>query len=133
HQQREDEHDAEAESDSAPNGPTALRRKRQCVRAGHDELAVGEVDEPQDAEDKADPHRHQRVDRAEPDRVGERLPIDAEDGQGAHVRYAPINASVSAACSGPSVSRTLPFASTYDRSANATVRCARLSTSRTAT
>ena len=41
--------------------------------------AVGEVDEPQDAEDEPDPDRHQRVDRAERRRVGERLPVDVED------------------------------------------------------
>ena len=37
------------------------------------ELAVGEVDQAQHAEDEADPDRHQRVDRPEADRVGERL------------------------------------------------------------
>ena len=41
------------------------RRVRERVGAGHDQLAVGEVDQPQHAEDEADADRHQRVDRAE--------------------------------------------------------------------
>ena len=58
------------------------RRERERVGAGHDQLPVGEVDEPQDAEDEPDPDRHQRVDGAEPDRVDERLGVDGGDGSG---------------------------------------------------
>ena len=107
------------------------RREGERVGAGHDELAVGEVDEPQDAEDEADPDRHQRVDGAEADGVDQRLRVDR--GDDAHERYAAIIRSVSSASAGVRVIRSSPFASTYVRSANATVRCARCSTSRTLT
>ena len=49
---------------------------RERVRAGHDQLAVGEVDEPQDAEDEADADGHQRVGRAEADGVDDHLGVD---------------------------------------------------------
>ena len=65
HRDREREHDGEAEDDPRPDRPAPLRRERERERAGHHELAVREVDEPQHAEDEADPDRHQRVDRAE--------------------------------------------------------------------
>ena len=52
----------------------------QRVRAGHHQLAVGEVDEPQHAEDEADPDGHQRVDRAQPDRVGQGLEVREVEG-----------------------------------------------------
>ena len=58
----------------------AARCERERVGAGHDQLAVGEVDEPQDAEDEADADGDQGVDRAERERVGEGLPVDVEDG-----------------------------------------------------
>ena len=65
----------------AQTGQPHSRRQRERERAGHHELAVGEVDEPQHAEDEADADRHQRVDRAERDRVGERLPVDVQDSE----------------------------------------------------
>ena len=52
---------------------------RERVGAGHDELAVGEVDEPQDAEDEADAHGHQRVGRAQADRVDDHLGVDRRE------------------------------------------------------
>ena len=58
--------------------PAALGRERERVRAGHDQLPVREVDEPEDAEDETDADRHQRIDPAQPDSVGERLPVAAE-------------------------------------------------------
>ena len=69
HRQRERDHDREAQDDAPHDRPVAVGREREG--AGHDELPVGEVDEPQHAEDEADAHGHQRVDRAEPDRVDE--------------------------------------------------------------
>ena len=65
HEHGQDEHGGEAEDDAGPHRPAPLRRERQRERARHDELAVGEVDEAQDAEDEPDADRHQRVDRAE--------------------------------------------------------------------
>ena len=76
---REREHDREAEDDPGPHRPAPLRGERERERARHHELAVGEVDEAQHAEDEPDPDRHQRVDRAERERVGERLPVDVEE------------------------------------------------------
>ena len=52
------------------------RREGERVRAGHHELAVGEVDEPQHAEDEADPDRHQRVDGAEAESVESGLEVE---------------------------------------------------------
>jgi len=52
----------QARRDGQRHGPVA--RERQGVGAGGDELAVGEVDEAQDAEDEGDPHRHERVEGA---------------------------------------------------------------------
>ena len=59
-------------------GGRPVGRERERVRPGHDQLPVGEVDEPQDAEDESDPDRHQRVDRAEADRVDQGLGIDPQ-------------------------------------------------------
>ena len=70
---------AKQSSDARPDRPVPLRRDREREGARHDQLAVGEVDEPQDTEDEADADGHQRVDRAEPDRVGEHLPVDVEN------------------------------------------------------
>ena len=64
---------------AGPDRPAPLRGEREREGAGHDELAVREVDEAQHAEDEPDADRHQRVDRAERDAVGERLPVDVED------------------------------------------------------
>src|SRR5919204_1538003 len=131
HQQRERDDDAEAEEDPTPERPAPLRGEREREGTRHDELAVCEVDEPQDSEHEPDANRHQRVDGAEPDRVDERLPVDVEDRE-RHARYAATSVCVSAASCGPSVSRTRPFDITCERSASATVRCARCSTSRIA-
>ena len=59
-----------------PDRPVAVGGERERERAGHHELAVREVDEPQDAEDEADADRHQRVDRADADRVDLHLRLD---------------------------------------------------------
>ena len=71
-----DEHDGEAEDDPRPHRPVPLGRERERERAGHDQLAVGEVDEPEDAEDEADADGHERVDGAEADRVDLHLQVD---------------------------------------------------------
>ena len=44
-------------------GQVPLRREGERVRTRHDQLAVREVDEAEDAEDETDADRHQRVDR----------------------------------------------------------------------
>ena len=77
--EREHEHDGEAEDDRRPHRPAPLGGHGERERARHHELAVGEVDEAQHAEDEADADGHQRVDRAERNRVGERLPVDVEE------------------------------------------------------
>src|SRR5207302_2084847 len=118
--------DGEAEDDAAPDRPAPARCERERNPARHYELAVREVDEPQHPEDEPDPDGHQCVDRALRGRVRDRLPVDG------HPKYAATSRSVSSASRGPSVSRSSPFASTWERSASATVRCARCSTSRTA-
>ena len=87
------------------------RGERERVRAGHDQLPVGEVDEPQDAEDEPDPDRHQRVDGAEADGVDQGLGVDG--GEADVMRGTPrIIFSVSSASAGVSVIRSSPFAST---------------------
>ena len=88
HRERERDHDGEAEDDPRPQRPVPLRGERQRVGPGHDQLAVGEVDEPEHAEDEADPDGHQRVDRAEAGGVDEHLPVDPEDAaeRGRHER-----------------------------------------------
>ena len=78
-ERREHEHDGEAERDSGPDGPAPVGRERKRERTRHDQLPVGEVDEPQDAEDEPDADSHEGVDRTERDAVSERLPIDVED------------------------------------------------------
>ena len=79
HRERERDDDREARGDAPRDGPS--RGEGERVRARHHELAVGEVDEPQDAEDEADPDGHQRVDRAEPERIGERREVEGgKDG-----------------------------------------------------
>src|SRR5581483_7646339 len=107
-----------AEEDPGPHRPVPLRRERKRERAGHDQLAVREVDQAEDAEDEPDADRHQGVDAAERDRIRDRLPRDA------HAKYAATSFSVSFASSGPSVRRIAPFDRTWLRSASATVRCA---------
>ena len=85
--ERQREHDGEAEGDLGPDGPVALGGEGERVRPCHDELAVGEVDESQDAEDETDPDRHQRVDGAETDRVDDRLGVHhGQDGRPGHER-----------------------------------------------
>ena len=98
-----------------PDRPVPLGREGERVGAGHDQLAVREVDEAEDAEDEADADGHQRVDGAEPDRVDEHLPVDAEHRERErrrHERYAATIFSVSPASAGVSVSRSSPFAIT---------------------
>ena len=103
------DHDREAGDDARRDRPA--RREGERVGAGHDQLPVGEVDEPEHAEDEPDPDRHQRVDGAEADGVDERLGIDRGERQ-AHARYAAIIFSVSSASAGVRVIRSSPFAST---------------------
>ena len=77
------------------------------------ELAVGEVDEPQHAEDEADADGHERVGRAQADRVDDDLRVDRGErgcGEGVHERYAATIVSVSSASAGVIVSRISPFA-----------------------
>src|SRR6266516_3973144 len=133
HRDGERHDDAEAQEDPDPDGPTALVREGERVGTGHHELAVGEVDEAEDAEDQADADRHQRIDAAEPECIGKCLPVGAEHGRHErHEKYADTSVSLSPAASGPSVRRRRPFDSTCERSARATVRCARCSTSKIA-
>ena len=75
HQDRQHEHDAEAEEDREPVRQAPLVAEGEREAAGHDQLPVGEVDEPEHAEDEPDPDRHQRVDAAERERVRERRPL----------------------------------------------------------
>ena len=82
----EHEDDAEAEHDPGPHRPVAVGREGERVGAGHDQLPVREVDQPQDAEDEADADGHEREDRAQPDRVDDGLRVDdAEQVQAAAV------------------------------------------------
>ncbi len=62
-----------------PGRPVGLDVNASVYAPAMIELPVGEVDEPQDAEDEPDADRHQRVDRAEPDRVDERLGVERRD------------------------------------------------------
>ena len=77
-QERERQHDGEADEDRRPVRQAPLRAEREREGAGHDQLPVGEVDEPQHAEDEPDPDRHQRVDAAE--RETRRRPSATSDG-----------------------------------------------------
>ena len=115
------DHDAEAERDPDHERQVPLGREGERVGAGHHELPVREVDEPEHAEDEPDADRHQRVHGPEADRVDDHLPADAEEPE-RHERYAATILSVSPASAGVSVSRSSPFAITYVRSASATVR-----------
>ena len=86
HRQRQDDHDREAERDPHADRPAALGCEGERERARHDQLAVGEVHQPEHAEDEPDADRHQREDRAEPDRVHLHLQVDGvaeEVGQAA--------------------------------------------------
>ena len=49
------------------------RRRQQRVAGERDEVAMGEIDEPHDAEHQADAERRQRVEAAEAQRVGDDL------------------------------------------------------------
>jgi hypothetical protein len=93
HEHREADHDREAEDDRQPRGqrlvPEVVRRlrpEREHVRAGHDELAVGEVHEAEHTEDEPDTERHQGVHRTEADRVDDRLRVDRCAEGTAHAR-----------------------------------------------
>jgi hypothetical protein len=79
HEQGERDHDREAEDDPGPDRPAPLGRERERERARHHELAVGEVHEPKHAEHEPDADGHQGVDGTEAERIGERLPVDAEN------------------------------------------------------
>ena len=68
------QHDAEAEEDRLPVRQPPLCAEGEREGAGHHQLPVGEVDEAEHAEDEADPHRHERVDAAERERVREHGP-----------------------------------------------------------
>ena len=85
HCEREDEHDREAEGDSDAHRPPVVGRERERERAGHDQLAVREVDQPHHAEDEPDADGHERVDRTEPDRVDLHLLVQgvADEARGA--------------------------------------------------
>ena len=79
HRERQCDHDGEAEQHRRPQRPVPLRGERERVGTRHDQLPVGEVDKPQHAEDEPDPDGHERVDRAQADRIDENLPVDPED------------------------------------------------------
>ena len=90
-----------------------VRRVGERVRAGHDELAIGEVDEAQDAEDEPDADGHERVGRSQADRIDDHLGVDRRERECAddvHERYAATIVSVSPASAGVIVSRISPFA-----------------------
>ena len=76
----------EAERDPHADRPVVIRGERERERAGHDQLAVGEVDQPHHAEDEADADRHERVDRTEPDGVHLDLEIDVAIANEGHER-----------------------------------------------
>ncbi len=52
------------------DGDTREAREHEQVDRDHHHVAVGEVDEPQDAEDERQPHGHHRVQAARAERVG---------------------------------------------------------------
>ena len=64
-----------------------------------------EVDEPKDAEDEPDPDSHERVDRAQGDRVNECLDVLGHDLP----KYASTMRRVSPASCGPRVNRSSPL------------------------
>ena len=76
HREGQSDDDGEAERDPSPHRPVPLGCEGERERTGHDQLAVGEVDEAEHAEDEADPDGHQREDRALADRVDLHLRIE---------------------------------------------------------
>ena len=76
HREREQEHDGDAERDPDPDRPVAIRGVGERERPGHDQLPIREVDEAKDAEHEPDADGHQRVDRAQADRVDLNLEVD---------------------------------------------------------
>ena len=84
HHERAGDDYCEAREDRDDPGLPAQVRER--VRAGGDQLTVGEVDEPENAEDEADPHRDDRVDGTEPDPVDQGLQKAHDGTHGAHER-----------------------------------------------
>ena len=86
----------------------------------------------QHAEDEADADGHQRVDGAQPDRVDDGLRVERADERRVTTGRRPPSAPCRRRRRGSRTRRSSPFASRYVRSASATVRCARCSTSSTA-
>ena len=82
HDEREGDDDDEAGDDAPDDAP--VRRERERVGAGHDELAVREVDEAEDAEDEPDPDRHQCIDGPETDSIGQGLRVDDGEERAGH-------------------------------------------------
>ncbi len=76
HRQRQPRTTAKQSAIPTATGPPTLEGEREREPAGHDQLAVREVHEAQDAEDETDADGHEREDRAEADRVDLDLKID---------------------------------------------------------
>ena len=72
--------------------PDCRQRKRHGERAGHEELAVGEIDDLEHAEDQRQPDRDQRIEQAE---------HDAIDGQLQQVNWVDVHGPKSQASPAP--------------------------------
>ena len=53
--------------------PAAGRQIERGIHAEHQEIALGEIDDPHRAEDDAEPDAHQRIGAADQDPGGQRL------------------------------------------------------------
>ncbi|MGY4458780.1 hypothetical protein ACVWYI_002740 [Bradyrhizobium sp. LB13.1] len=69
-QDRDERPDGIAEQRLDPGGGEEIEGD---IHAEHHEIAVGEVDDPHDAEDQAEPDTHQAVDGTDQKACGERL------------------------------------------------------------
>ena len=87
HQERRDDGGEHGGEDTRCVGPGV--RERERVGGDHDQLAVGEVDQPEHAEHEPDPDGDEREDGAKAERVDEVLDVDHE------ARYAATMRSVS--------------------------------------
>ena len=94
-------------SKAPTNGPDIRPQKRQHAAAGdqiqagehaqHQQLALGEVDDPHDAEDQPEADAHQSVDAADRDARGERVQHVLDENLEVHL----VSAASRAGCPSP--------------------------------
>jgi hypothetical protein len=110
----ERQHDRRDEAAGEHDRERLPEQREQRVAGGHDQLAMGEVDEPHHAKNQPDAERGQRIEAADADRIDERLrqPVHQRAARAFMLtpKYAASKPAFSASAAGvPSSTKAPPF------------------------